>query len=33
MRKYNIVLDNFSIIEDNILTQEEANTKEIYYIE
>ncbi len=33
MRKYNIVLDNFSIIEDNILTQEEANIKEIYYIE
>lgn len=33
MRKYDITLNNFSVIEDNILTQEEANAKEIYYIE
>lgn len=33
MRKYNTSLEDFSIIEDNILTQEEANAKEIFYIE
>ena len=33
MRKYNITLEAFSIEEDNILTQEEADSKEIYYIE
>lgn len=33
MRKYNILIDAFSIEEDNILTQEEADQKEIYYIE
>lgn len=32
MRKYHIKYENFSIIEDNIFTQEEANQKEIYYI-
>ena len=32
MRKYHIIIDNFSILESNILTQEEANAKEIYYI-
>lgn len=32
MRKYSITIDCFSIIESNILTQEEANAKEIYYI-
>lgn len=33
MRKYAITLDCFSLEEDNILTQEEADAKEIYYIE
>lgn len=33
MRKYAITLNCFSVEEDNILTQEEADTKEIYYIE
>lgn len=32
MRKYHITINDFSIVEDNILTQEEANAKEIYYI-
>lgn len=32
MRKYHVIIDNFSILESNILTQEEANAKEIYYI-
>lgn len=32
MRKYNITIEAFSIIEDNITSQDEANTKEIYYI-
>lgn len=32
MRKYHIVYENFSILEDNILTKEEANAKEINYI-
>lgn len=32
MAKYKITIENFSIIEDNILTVEEANAKEIYYI-
>ena len=32
MRKYKITIDNFYIVEANILTQEEANAKEIYYI-
>lgn len=32
IRKYNIKIDAFSIIEENILTQEEANAKEKYYI-
>ena len=32
MRKYNITISAFSIIEENILTQESANLKEIYYI-
>ena len=33
MRKYHTTLQDFSIVEDNILTPEEANAKEIYYIE
>lgn len=33
MRKYKTTLENFSIIEDNILSKEEANAREIYYIE
>lgn len=33
MRKYSITLDDFSIEEDNILTEEEADIREIYYIE
>lgn len=33
MRKYNITIEAFSIIEDNIATQDEANTREIYYIQ
>ena len=33
MRKYSITLENFSIEEDNILTEEEADLREIYYIE
>ena len=33
MRKYNITIEAFSIIEDNITTQEEANAREIYYIQ
>ena len=33
MRKYSITINQFSIIEDNIFTQEEADLKEIYYIE
>ena len=33
MRKYNITIEAFSIIEDNITTQDEANTREIYYIQ
>ena len=32
IRKYKIDITAFSIIEENILTQEEANAKEIYYI-
>lgn len=32
MRKYNITIEAFSIIEDNITSQDEANSKEIYYI-
>ena len=32
MRKYKIDITAFSIIEENILTQEEADAKEIYYI-
>ena len=32
MRKYSITIENFSVIEDNILTQEDANFREIYYI-
>lgn len=32
MRKYHTTIDNFSVVEDNILTSEEANAKEIYYI-
>lgn len=32
MRKYKIDITSFSIVEENILTQEEANAKEIYYI-
>lgn len=32
IRKYSITINNFSIIEDNIFTQEEANQKEINYI-
>lgn len=32
MRKYKTDITSFSIIEENILTQEEANAKEIYYI-
>ena len=32
IRKYSIKIDAFSIIEENILTQEEANAKEKYYI-
>lgn len=32
MRKYHTTINDFSIIEDNILTQEEANAKERYYI-
>lgn len=33
MRKYHIDITNFSIIEDNIITLEESNAKEIYYID
>lgn len=33
MRKYNITIEAFSIIEDNITTQDEANVREIYYIQ
>lgn len=33
MRKYNITIEAFSIIEDNITSQDEANSKEIYYIQ
>ena len=32
MRKYKITIENFSVLENNILTKEEANAKEIYYI-
>lgn len=32
MRKYKIAISCFSIIEDNILTLEESNAKEIFYI-
>ena len=32
MRKYNITIEAFSIIEDNITSQDEANSREIYYI-
>lgn len=32
MRKYNINENNFSIVEENILTQKDADNKEIYYI-
>lgn len=32
MRKYNITENNFSIVEENILTQNNADNKEIYYI-
>jgi len=33
MRKYKTTIENFSVIEDGILTVEEANKREIYYIE
>ena len=33
MRKYKTTIDCFSVIEDNIQTQEEANKREIYWIE
>lgn len=33
MRKYNITIEAFSIIEDNITTQDEVNVREIYYIQ
>ena len=33
MRKYQTTIDAFSIVEDGILTQEEANNREIFYIE
>lgn len=33
MRKYNITIEAFSIIENNITSQDEANSKEIYYIQ
>lgn len=32
MRKYHITINDFYILENNILTSEEANAKEIYYI-
>jgi group I intron endonuclease len=32
MRKYNITIEAFSIIEDGITSQDEANSKETYYI-
>lgn len=32
MRKYNINENNFSIVEENILTQNDADNKEIYYM-
>ena len=32
MRKYKIDISCFSIVEDNILTLEESNAKEIFYI-
>ena len=32
MRKYGITIEAFSIIEDNITSQDEANSKEMYYI-
>lgn len=32
MRKYKTLITDFSVVEDNILTQEEANKKEIFYI-
>lgn len=33
MRKYNVTIEAFSIIEDNITSQDEASSKEIYYIQ
>lgn len=32
MRKYHTTIEDFNLIEDNILTVEEANAKEMYYI-